>query len=122
MDSDLDNTFEGQVSSFLVLYFSGTLPNQILQFQNSLPAENTILKLPKRRKKSQQWILHPQVQEYAVVIPTKYKDPYGWADCVDGFIQVVKPTEMIHIVPAGPIVEPPHVVRENGALHRIDSV
>jgi len=34
-----------------------------------------------------------------VVIPTKYKDPHGWADCVDGFIRVVKQTDKMHIVP-----------------------
>jgi len=31
-DSDLDNTFQGRVPSFPVLYFSWTPPNQILQF------------------------------------------------------------------------------------------
>jgi len=38
MDTDLDNTFQGQVPSFLMLYFSWTPPNQILQFQERLPA------------------------------------------------------------------------------------
>jgi len=32
-------------------------------------------------------------KEYVVLIPTKYKDPHGWADCVDGFIRVVKQTD-----------------------------
>jgi len=32
MDSDLNNTFQGRVSSVPVLYFSWTPPNQILQF------------------------------------------------------------------------------------------
>jgi len=89
-DSDLDNTFQGRVPSFPVLYFSWTLPNRILQFQDRLPAGKTILTFSKRCKRSQRWILRPQVQEYAVVIPTKYKNPHGWADCVDGFIRVVK--------------------------------
>jgi len=71
-DSDLDNTIQGQVPSFPVLYFSWTPPNQILQFQGPLPAGKTILTFPTRSKKTQQWILCPQRQEYAVVIPTKY--------------------------------------------------
>jgi hypothetical protein len=50
-----------------------------------------------------------------VVVPTKYKDPHGWADCVDGFIRVVKQTDMMHIVPVGAIVEPAHLVRGNAA-------
>jgi len=57
-----------------------------------------------------------------VVIPTKYTDPHGWADCVDGFIRVVKQTDLMHIVPVGAIVEPAHLVRENAASDRIDSV
>ena len=32
-ENDLDNTFQGRVPSFLLLYFSWTPPNQILQFQ-----------------------------------------------------------------------------------------
>jgi len=122
MDIDLDNTSQVRVPSFPVLYFSGTLPNQILQSQECLPVGKTILTFSKRCKKSQQWILRPQVQEYAVVIPTQYKDPHGWADCVDGFIQVVKQTDMMHIVPVGAIVAPAHLVWENAASDRIDSV
>jgi hypothetical protein len=45
-----------------------------------------------------------------VGIPTKYKDPHGWADCVDRFIQVVKQTDMIHIVPVEAIVGLAHLV------------
>jgi len=74
-------------------------------------------------KKTQQWILRPQPQEYVVVIPTKYKDLQGWADCVDGFIRVVKQTDKIHIVPVGAIVGPAHLVGENNAASdRINSV
>jgi hypothetical protein len=40
----------------------------------------------------QQWVLRSQAQQYAVVIPTKVKDHLGWADCVDGFMQVVQHT------------------------------
>jgi len=121
-DSDLDITIQGRDASFPVLYFSWTPPNQILQFQKRLPPGKTISTFSKRCKKSQQWILRPQVQEYAVVIPTKYKDPHDWADCVDWFIRVVKQTEKMHIVPVGAIVGPAHLVRENAASDRIDSV
>jgi hypothetical protein len=68
-------------------------------------------------------ILPPQPQEYAVVIPTKYKDLHGWADCVDGFIWVVKQTDKIHVVPVGAIVGPAHLVRDNDAASdRINSI
>jgi len=92
-DSDLDNTFQGQVPSFPVLYFSWTPPNKILQFQKRPPTGKSISTFSGRCKNTQQWILRPQSREYAVVIPTKYKDPHRWADCVDGFIRVVKQTD-----------------------------
>ena len=58
-----------------------------------------------------------------VVIPTKYKDPQGWVDCVDKFIRVVKQTDKMHIVPVGAIVGPTHLVWENNAASdRIESV
>jgi hypothetical protein len=57
-----------------------------------------------------------------VVIPTKYKDLHGWADCVDGFIRFVKHTNKMHIVRVGAIVGPAHLVRENAALGGLDSV
>ena len=57
-----------------------------------------------------------------VVIPSKYNDLYGWADCVDRFIWVVKQTYMIHIVPVRAIVGWAHLVRENAAFDRIDRV
>jgi len=47
-DSDLDNTFQGRVPSFLGLYFSWTLPNQILKFQELLPAGKSISTFSKR--------------------------------------------------------------------------
>jgi len=50
-----------------------------------------------------------------VVIPTKYKDLHGWADCVDGFIRVVKQTNKMHIVSVGAIVALAHWVW--GMLH-----
>jgi hypothetical protein len=73
-DSDLNNTFQGRVPSFPVLYFSWTPPNQILQFREHLPAGKAISTFSKRCKNTQKWILCPPVQEYAVVITTKYKD------------------------------------------------
>jgi len=122
-DSNLDNTFQGWVPSFAILYFSWTPPNQILQFQERLPAGTSRSTFSKWCKKTQQWILHPQPEEYAVVIPTKYKDPHGWADCVDGFIRIVKQSNKMHIVPVGAIVGPAHLVRENNtASGRINSV
>ena len=71
-----------------------------------LPAGKSISTFSKRRNKTQQRILCPQPREYAVVIPTKYKDPHGWADCVDGFIRVVQQTDKMHIVPVRAIVGP----------------
>jgi len=51
-DSDLDNTFQGPVPSIPALSLSWTLPNQILQFQESLPAGLRISTFSKRCKKS----------------------------------------------------------------------
>jgi len=121
-ESDLDNTFEGRVPSFPLLYFSWTPLNQIFQFQESLPAGKTIPTFSKRCKKTAQWILCPQPQEYVVVIPTMYKDPHGWADCVDGLIRVAKQTDKMHIAPVRAIVGLAHLVLENAASARIDSV
>ena len=56
------------------------------------------------------------------MIPTKYTDPHGWAHSVDGFIRVVKQTDKMHIVPVRAIVGAAHLVRENAASDRIDSV
>jgi len=121
-ENDLDNTFQGQIPSFPVLYFSWTPPNQIQQFQACLSAGKAISTFSKRCKITQQWVLRPQAQEYVVVIPTKYNDVHGWADCVDGFIRVVKQTNKMHVVPVGAVVGPAHLVRENAALGGIDSV
>jgi hypothetical protein len=115
MESDLDNTFQGRDPSFTVLYFGWTPLNQIVQFQDHLLAGKSISTFSRRCKKTQQWILPPQPQEYAVVIPTKYKDPHCWADCVDGFICVVKQADTMHSVPVRAIVGPAHLVRENNA-------
>jgi hypothetical protein len=50
-----------------------------------------------------------------MVIPTNSKDPHGSADCINRFIQVVKHTDMMHIVPVRAIVGPAHLVQENNA-------
>jgi len=50
--NDLYNTFQGRIPSFPVLYFSWTPPNQILQFQEPLPAGKAISMLSKRCKKT----------------------------------------------------------------------
>jgi hypothetical protein len=55
-----------------------------------------------------------------VVIPTKYKDLHGWADCVDGFIRMVKQMIKMHIVLVGAKVGPAHLVRENNTSGGID--
>jgi hypothetical protein len=121
-ENDLDNTFQERIPCFPVLYFSRTPPNQIPQFQARLPAGKAISIFSNRCKKTQQWVFCPQAQEYSVVIPTKIKDLDGWADCVDGFIRVVKQTNQMHIVPDGGTVGPPHLVRENAASGGIDCV
>ena len=114
-ENNLDNTFQGQIPCFSVIYFSWTPPNQVLQFQERLPAGKSISTLSKRCKQTQQWVLCPQAQEYTVVIPTNFKDLYGWADCVDSFIRVVKQMNKMHIVPIGAMVGPARLVRENAA-------
>jgi len=70
-ENDLDNTFQGQISSFYVFSFSWAPPNQILQFQQSLSARKAILNIYKRCMKTQQWVLSPQAQQYTVVISTQ---------------------------------------------------
>jgi hypothetical protein len=87
-ESDLDNTFPGRVPSFPVLYFSWTPLNQILQFQELLPARKAISTLSKQCQNTQQWILCPPVQEYC-------KDPHGWVVSVAGFIRVIRQTDMM---------------------------
>ena len=57
-----------------------------------------------------------------MVNSTKYKDWNGWAYCVDRFIEVVKETEEMLIVPDGETIGPAQLVRENAASDRIDSI
>jgi hypothetical protein len=55
-------------------------------------------------------------------MPTKYKDPHGWANCIDRFNGVVKPTNIMHSIPVTALVGPAHLERENAVSDRIDSV
>jgi hypothetical protein len=87
-----------------------------------MPARKGFTTVLKRCQKTQQWIIHLQAQKYTVVIPTKYKDLHGWADCVDRFIWVVKQTNKTHIVPVGAIIGPAHLLKEIAALCGIRSV
>jgi len=105
-----------------VLCSSWTPLNQILECQEHLLAGKTISTFSKRFKKTPNWILHAQAQEYAVVISTKYKDPLRWADCVDMFIHMVKQINWLHILSVTEIVELAQLVRENAVSDRIDSV
>jgi len=58
-----------------------------------------------------------------VVNPTKYNDRHYWADCVDGFILVVKQTDIMQIVPVGAIVDPANLLlQKNNGSDRIDSI
>jgi len=121
-ENALGNTFEGRIPSFPVLYFCWTPPNQILQFQQRLPAGKALSIISKRCQTTQQWVLRPQAQEYKVVMSTKYNDLHDWVDCVDRFIRIVKQTNRLHIVPFGAIVGPAQLVRQNAASGGIDSV
>jgi len=121
-DSDLDNTSQGwlaYISCIILQLDSGESDPPI----SGVPAHRKkISTLSKRRRKTQQWVVHPQTQEYAVVIPTRYKDPHGWVDCVDRFIRVVERTDKMHIVLVRAIVGPADLLRENAASDRNDSV
>jgi hypothetical protein len=113
--NDLDKTFQGRIPSLLVLYFTWTPPNQIVKFHKRLPARRALSTFSKRCQKRQRWVIRPQAEEYAVVIPTKFKDLHGWADCVDRFIRVVKQTNKMLIVLDGAVVGHANLVWENAA-------
>jgi len=122
MEHDLNNTFQGRICSFPVLYFRWTPSNQILQFQECLPTRQMMSTFSKRCKKAQQWIFHTRAQQYVVVIPTKYHNLHSWAHSVVGCIRVVKQTDKIINVPVRAIVGPAHLVRENSASDSIDNI
>jgi hypothetical protein len=108
---DLNNTFQGRIPSFPVLYFSWTPPNHILQFQARMQAGKALTTFSTWRQKTQQCVLHPQAHKYLVVITTKCQDFHGWADCVNRFIQVFKQTNKMHILPVKVLVGLAHLVR-----------
>jgi len=118
----LDNSFQGKVCSFPVVCFSWTPPNKVLRFQKYLLARRTIPTFSMCCTKTHQWILCPEAQEYAVVIPTKYKHRRGWADCVVRLLQILKQTKEIHIVCFGAMVALVHCVWENATSAIINSV
>jgi hypothetical protein len=58
-ENDLDNTFQGPIPPSPVLYLSWAPQNQIIQFEQYLPAGELISTFSKRCKKTQQWVLRP---------------------------------------------------------------
>jgi len=73
-------------------------------------------------KNGEQYVYYMKVQEDALVIQIKYEDLAHYLNSFDEFIQVVKQTDTLHIVPVGEFVIVAHWVRENAVLHRMDSV
>jgi hypothetical protein len=73
-------------------------------------------------KKTQQLILHSQNQDYAVVIPTQYKDLHCWAYHISRYIPVVEDTDIMHIVPLGVFVGLAHLVRQHAVSDRVNGV
>jgi len=120
-ENNLDNTFQGRIPSFRETYFSWPRLNRILHFQKHLLAGKPITTVSMRWQKTQQWVLPPQVQAYRVVIRTTFNDLPGWAECIDGFIWVVKLTNMMHIVPVGAMIQQAHVLRRNAAAGSINN-
>jgi len=57
-----------------------------------------------------------------VVIPTNFNDLNVWADCVHGFIRILKQTDTMHIVSVVAIGGLAHWGRENAASDKIDRV
>jgi len=50
------------------------------------------------------------------------EDQHGWADFVDGFMWVVKQSDKMCIEHVRAIIGPGHLVQENAASVRIDSI
>jgi len=119
---DFDNTSKSQLLSFPAVQCTWNLLHLIFKCQEWLPAGITIWSFSKRCKKTQQWVFHPQAQEYVVVIPIMYKDSLSWADCVDGLIQIVKQTNRMQTLPIEAIAGKTHLVGHNAASNRIDTV
>jgi len=122
MESDLDISFQGLVFLIPVLYSSWAPPNQIFQFQEHLHAGKIILTFSQMWKKTQYRMVCPQAQESAVTIPRNYKDPPGWADCINRVIRVVKQTDTMLIVPVRAIRGLAQLLWLNSASDRINRV
>jgi hypothetical protein len=103
----------------ILLYW--TAVNQIQQIEMHYPAGNMIWSLSNRHRLTHHCILQPKFDEYGVAVRMKYKHPAGRADCIDRFIRVVKPTEMMHIVAVRANVGPEHSVRGNATSKRINT-
>jgi len=69
-ENDLDNTVQGQIPSFPVIFFIWTPPNKIVQFQECLLAGKALPTFSTRCHKTQRWVLRPPAEEYVVLIPT----------------------------------------------------
>jgi len=67
-ENNLNNAFNCIVPSFPVLHFSWSPPNQILQFDEHLPARYIISTCLKRLKETPQWLSCSEAQEYELVI------------------------------------------------------
>lgn len=120
-ENSINNSFQGPGLSVLVLSISWTALNKIISFQEHLHAWNIISTYSKRSKKTKWGVIHPQAQEYTILIPTKYKDLHSWADCINSFILVITKANKIHCVPIGAKVVLVHSVQENAASDRIDN-
>jgi len=59
-ENDFENTFQGWIPSFPVLFFRLTPPNQMLQFQGRLTTRKALLTICKRCQRTQWWVLRPQ--------------------------------------------------------------
>jgi len=68
-DNGFDNAFQGLVSAVSVPHFSRMPANQTLHYPDHQLDGYTVLTSLNGSKNSQQLILHPQAQEYAVAIP-----------------------------------------------------
>ena len=71
---------------------------------------------------TQQCVLHPQDQDYVVMIPTQNTDPQCYADSIDKFISVVKLYNTVDILPVNAMVGLAKLVWENAVSDWINSV
>jgi hypothetical protein len=55
-------------------------------------------------------------------VSSKHKDLYGWANCSNSFIWVVKQINKLHLVPIAAIVGLAYLVKENAVSDKINSI